>query len=136
MIYSYHNISADDISDKNISEHNISIFEIGGVIMEKNVPLTEANFYILLAVRKPNHGYGIIQEVSDLTKGRVVLGAGTLYGALQALEKKGFIEIYSADEGSRKKKEYILSEAGKIAFFEETKRLEELLENAKLMGGN
>ena len=35
--------------------------------MDKNVPLTEALFYILLSLRKPNHGYGIIQEVERLT---------------------------------------------------------------------
>ena len=43
--------------------------------MEKNTPLTEALFYILLSVRKPNHGYGIIQEVEALTKGRAVITA-------------------------------------------------------------
>lgn len=53
---------------------------------EKDIPLTEAVYYILLAVRKPNHGYGIIQEVEQLTNGRVVLGAGTLYGAVQTLQ--------------------------------------------------
>ena len=46
-------------------------------MIEREIPLTEAMFYILLAVRKPNHGYGIIQEIEELTKGRVVLGAGT-----------------------------------------------------------
>lgn len=46
--------------------------------MEKQTPLTEALFYILLSLRKPNHGYGIIQEVEGLTGGRVVLGPGTL----------------------------------------------------------
>lgn len=101
--------------------------------MEKNMPMTEAIFYILLAVRHPNHGYGIIGEVEELTSGRVVLGAGTLYGALQTLEKKGFIEVYSADEGSRKKKEYIITKSGRSAFMDETKRLTELLENSKLM---
>ena len=45
--------------------------------MDKNLPLTEALFYILLAVRKPNHGYGITQEVEELTNGRVTLGPGT-----------------------------------------------------------
>ena len=49
------------------------------------------------------------------------------------LEKKGFIEVYSADEGSRKKKEYIITESGRSAFMDETKRLTELLENSKLM---
>ena len=39
---------------------------------EMDSPLTEAFFYILLALRKPNHGYGITQEVSEITGGRVV----------------------------------------------------------------
>ena len=104
--------------------------------MEKNAPLTEALFYILLAVRHPNHGYGIIQEVEEMTAGRVVLGAGTLYGAIQSLEKKGWIHIYSEDTESRKKKEYLITEEGKSVFGEERKRLEELLENAKRMDEN
>lgn len=104
--------------------------------MEKNTPLTEALFYILLSVRHPNHGYGIIQEVEEMTAGRVVLGAGTLYGAIQSLEKKGWIRIYSEDTESRKKKEYLITEQGKSVFKEEKKRLEELLENAKHMDEN
>lgn len=103
--------------------------------MDKNMPLTEALFYILLAVRKPNHGYGIIQEVEELTKGRVVLGPGTLYGAIQSLVKKDWIRIYSEDTESRKKKEYIITDAGKAAFEEERARLQELLKNAELMNG-
>lgn len=101
--------------------------------MEKNVPLTEAIFYILLSVRKPNHGYGIIQEVENLTDHRLTLGAGTLYGAIQSLEKRGWIRIYSADTGSRKKKEYLITDAGRAAFTAERDRLKELLENAALM---
>lgn len=101
--------------------------------MEKNTPLTEALYYILLAVRKPNHGYGIIQEIEEITDKRVSLGAGTLYGAIQSLEKKGLIAIYSEDKESRKKKEYLITDAGRVAFEEERKRLEELLNNAKLM---
>ena len=101
--------------------------------MDKNTPLTEALFYILLAVRKPNHGYSIIQEVEELTSGRVSLGPGTLYGAIQSLVKKNWIRIYSEDTESRKKKEYLITEAGMSAFTEEKKRLEELLRNAALM---
>lgn len=101
--------------------------------MDKNLPLTEALYYILLAVRKPNHGYGIIQEVEQMTKGRVTLGPGTLYGAIQSLEKKGWISIYSEDTTSRKKKEYLITPIGKAIFEEETKRLEELLQNAAYM---
>lgn len=102
---------------------------------EKDNPLTEAVYYILLAVRKPNHGYGIIQEVEQLTKGRVVLGPGTLYGAIQTLQKKKWIQIYSVDTESRKKKEYLITDLGREIFEAERLRLEELLRNARLMKG-
>lgn len=100
---------------------------------EKETPLTEAFFYILLALRRPNHGYGVIQEVEELTKGRVVLGAGTLYGALQTMQKRDWIRIYSEDTESRRKKEYIITDTGRYVFDAEKKRLAELLDNAKLM---
>ena len=101
--------------------------------MDKNLPLTEALFYILLAVRKPNHGYGITQEVEELTNGRVTLGPGTLYGAIQSLVKKDWIAIYSEDTESRKKKEYLITKTGRAVFEAERERLNELLKNAELM---
>ena len=104
--------------------------------MDKNLPLTEAIFYILLAVRKPNHGYGITQEVEELTGGRVTLGPGTLYGAIQSLVKKDWIRIYSEDTESRKKKEYIITDEGRAVFEAEKARLNELVKNAALMEGN
>ena len=104
--------------------------------MDKNLPLTEALFYILLAVRKPNHGYGITQEVEELTAGRVTLGPGTLYGAIQSLVKKDWIRIYSEDTESRKKKEYLITDEGRAVFEAERARLNELVKNAALMEGN
>ncbi len=41
--------------------------------------LTEPTFYILLSLHKPTHGYAIMQDVRELTGGRVNIGAGTLY---------------------------------------------------------
>lgn len=99
----------------------------------KDIPLTETIFYILLALRTPKHGYAIIQDVSALTAGRVVLGAGTLYGALKTLEQKEWIEVTSVDPGSRKKKEYRITPAGRKIFEEERARLAEALANAELM---
>lgn len=104
--------------------------------MDKNLPLTEALFYILLAVRKPNHGYGITQEIEELTGGRVTLGPGTLYGAIQSLVKKDWIRIYSEDTESRKKKEYLITDEGRAVFEAEKARLIELVKNAALMEGN
>ena len=73
--------------------------------------------------------------METLTGGRVVLGPGTLYGAIQSLVKKGWISIYSEDTESRKKKEYLITKSGKAVFEEETQRLAELLRNAALMEG-
>ena len=101
----------------------------------KNPPLTEALFYILLAVRKPVHGYGIIQEVEEMTGGRVRLGPGTLYGAISSLLEKGWIVLYSADLGSRKKKEYVITNQGRELFSAELRRLRELVENGEKMEG-
>ena len=99
----------------------------------KNPPLTEALFYILLAVRKPVHGYGIILEVEEMTGGRVRLGPGTLYGAISSLLEKGWIVLYSADPGSRKKKEYVITNQGREVFSAELRRLRELVENGEKM---
>lgn len=101
--------------------------------MDNNTPLTEALFYILLAVRRPNHGYGIIQEISEMTNSRVTLGPGTLYGAINSMLSKGWLSLYSEDKESRKKKEYLITNAGKEIFRIEVKRLNELLKNAEKM---
>lgn len=106
---------------------------IGGGILDKYIPLTEALFYILLATRKPNHGYGIIQQVQEITGGRLDIGPGTLYGAISSMLEKGWIELYSEEKDSRKKKEYIITREGKSVFQNEVKRLNELVENAKRM---
>ncbi|AHF09253.1 MULTISPECIES: PadR family transcriptional regulator [Dehalobacter] len=101
--------------------------------MDNNTPLTEALFYILLAVRTPNHGYGIIQDIGEMTGGRVTLGPGTLYGAINSMLSKGWICLYSEDKESRKKKEYLLTSRGAEVFHNEVQRLNELVKNAKKM---
>ena len=96
-----------------------------------NISLTESMYYILISLTKPNHGYGIMQQVEEMTNGRVVLGPGTLYGALNTLLEKRWIEIFSQDDESRKKKEYLLTDSGKEVINNEMMRLEELLTNGK-----
>ena len=94
-------------------------------------PITESTYYILLSVLKPNHGYGIIQKVEELTNGRVILGPGTLYGALNTLLEKRWIKLYSEEKSSRKKKEYLITNVGREVLIEEIDRLEELIKNGR-----
>nr|WP_288828786.1 PadR family transcriptional regulator [uncultured Clostridium sp.] len=86
---------------------------------------TETTLLILLALYTTNHGYGIMQFVKEKTNGRVDLGAGTLYGAINTLGKKGWIEkVQTTEEG---KKIYIITEMGKEIVNKEIERLKEIL---------
>lgn len=100
-----------------------------------NLALTEAVYYILLSLLEPMHGYGIMQNVEQLSSGRVRLAAGTLYGAINTLIEKGWIKALPESKDSRKK-EYIITESGTTALNDEILRLQELLENGKrIIGG-
>ena len=92
--------------------------------------LTEAVYYILLALHTPMHGYGIMHYVKELSNQRVILGAGTLYGAINTLLEKGWIKALPSIEDSRKK-EYEITKVGKETLLMEIKRLEELIEHGK-----
>ena len=101
-----------------------------------NPALTEAVYYILLSLLEPLHGYGIIQNVEQLSGGRVRLAAGTLYGAINTLLEKGWIVALEGEADSRKK-EYVITEIGREMLQKELQRLSELLENGKrLLGGS
>jgi len=99
-------------------------------------PLPPAALHIMLSLADGDrHGYGIMQNVSQLSKGRLALGAGTLYGAINTLLEKGWIRSVPGEADSRKK-EYIISDLGKNALENELVRLQELLQNgAAIMGG-
>jgi len=105
---------------------------------ESNVrsALTEAVYYILLALNKPLHGYGIMQLVSELSHNRVSLGSGTLYGAISTLQKKGWIELHSEYQ-SKGKKEYLITALGQEVLSCEIERLKELyLCGLEITGGD
>jgi DNA-binding PadR family transcriptional regulator len=94
--------------------------------------LTEAAYYILLSLYENLHGYGIMQKVAQMSNGRVQMGAGTLYGALGTLVGRGWIiEIARYD----RRKEYLITVAGKAAVAAEMTRLAELLANGQAVTG-
>ena len=82
--------------------------------------LTEQMFYILICLRKECCGIDIMEMVSDMTRGRVVLGPGTLYALLGDFVKQGFIRE-TAVEG--RKRSYIITESGLEILSEEYARL-------------
>lgn len=95
-----------------------------------NNALTEAVYYILLSLLEPMHGYGIMQNVENLSGGRLRLAAGTLYGAISTMLEKGWITALDSMADSRKK-EYVITEAGREVLRAEYARLKELVDNGR-----
>jgi len=105
---------------------------MGGYTLEKDeyVPLTESVYYILLAFKKPMHGYAVMQYISEISKERVKMGPGTLYGAIKTLLEKGWITLVEGESGSRRK-EYVLTESGIETINFEITRLKELVSHGE-----
>ncbi|MDR2547253.1 MAG: PadR family transcriptional regulator [Lachnospiraceae bacterium] len=92
---------------------------------DKNLPLTETVYYILLALKEPTHGYVLMQKVEELSDGQVRLAAGTLYGAIENLLKKEFIISMPSDDVRRKV--YALSQTGESILRADYQRMSHIL---------
>src|SRR5882757_1949677 len=87
--------------------------------------LQEPTFLILAALaEQPMHGYGVIQEVTSLSAGRVTLRPGTLYGALDRLVEQGLVD-QDRDEivEGRLRRYYRLTDKGAAVLTAEAVRL-------------
>ena len=92
------------------------------------VPMTETGFYILLCLQQPMHGYGIVQQVEQLTDGEIRLSPGTIYGTLSKMEKDRIISFVREEE---KRKIYCITELGREVLQMEMRRIERLFRNVK-----
>ena len=97
------------------------------------VPMTETSFYLLFALQREMHGYGVMQYVKDLTDGEIVLGAGTVYTSFTKMEKDGLI-VFTRAEGNRKF--YEITDLGREVLSIEIKRIKRLYKNIKSGGHN
>jgi DNA-binding PadR family transcriptional regulator len=95
---------------------------------EDLLPLTPAVFNILLALADgEKHGYGIMLEVEANTEGQMVMGPGTLYGAIKRLLAAGLIE--ESDErpdpelDDQRRRYYRLTGLGRRTLKQEAERL-------------
>ena len=98
--------------------------------MEKRGPMTEAAYYILLALMKPGHGYGMMQRIRELSGGRMTMGPGTLYGILTRMNREGLI-VFAGEQGRRKN--YEITEAGRQALHTEYRRLKRLVRDGAVL---
>ena len=94
--------------------------------LKSYLPLTEATYYILLALEEPLHGYAVMQKVEAMSEGTVKLGPGTLYGAFSTLEKESLIQFIGEEE---RRKSYQLTPKGRQVLALQIERLKIMLGN-------
>ena len=101
---------------------------------EDYLPLREPTFFILLSISsEKKHGYAILKEVEELSRGAVKLSNGTLYGALVRLQDQGLIERVTNDQhqtSGKPRKAYRLTKEGLEVLNAEIKRLNSLVKAA------
>src|SRR5262245_42214435 len=97
--------------------------------------LTPVAFEVLLTLMDgPQHGYGIKLDIERRTDGEVSLGSGTLYQAIQRLEREGLIgEARTAGEPAdpRRGRSYRLLPAGRAAVQAHLRRLCRVVDYAR-----
>ena len=95
--------------------------------MSEHEPLTEAVFLILVTLAAEDlHGYAIMQQVEEISGGRVKFSTGTLYGALKRLLDRNWIERVEQADAERSKKVYRLTKLGRDLLAAETHRMQQL----------
>ena len=111
--------------------------------LDEYLPLTPAVFHILLALSDGDkHGYAIMRVVKETTGGSVVLGPGTLYGAIKRLQRANFIREsdYRPDPviDDARRRYYELTDLGRRVLVAESERLADMVEYARrndVLGG-
>jgi len=94
----------------------------------KHLPLTEATYYILLALVTPKHGYAVMQEAEEISEGTLRLAPGTIYGALSTLEEGKLIQMAGKDG---RRKIYQITGKGLDILKEQIRRLRIMLNSAE-----
>ena len=92
---------------------------------DKKLPLTETVYYVLLALYEPGHGYAIMRRVEELSGGQVRLAAGTMYGAIENLLKKGLIT--ALESGDPRRKVYAVTMLGRDVLKADCERMRALV---------
>jgi DNA-binding PadR family transcriptional regulator len=104
--------------------------------IRSNLPLTEGTYFILLSLSpRPKHGYAIMKDVRILSRERLILSTGTLYGAIKRLLEQGWIlriDDPNSSGSRRKRKVYCISNLGRRVLEAEIIRLNSLVIAAEL----
>lgn len=123
-----------DIASNDITSYDVASYDVDKKVRmdeidtNKYLPLSEATYYVMVALTTPLHGYAVMQKVEEISQGTVKIGAGTIYGVFTQLEKEKLIVLMAEDE---RRKSYGLTQKGKDVLREQVHRLEIMTRNGQ-----
>jgi DNA-binding PadR family transcriptional regulator len=99
------------------------------------LPLSPAVFHVLVSLGDGDrHGYAIIKDVAERTKGAEYIGAGTLYAILARLVNDGLIDEVEGPAEDKRRRYYRLTRLGRRVARAEVDRLERASAHARATG--
>ena len=106
---------------------------------QDNAPLTPAVLHILLALSTSDrHGYGIMKQVEADSRGKVKMGAGTLYGSIGRMIDAGLIcesdKRVDPEMDDERRVYYKITVVGQKMLTAELQRYSEVVAVAKQLG--
>jgi PadR family transcriptional regulator, regulatory protein PadR len=76
----------------------------------------------------PQHGYGVLLRIEQISRGHLPVQQGTLYPALYRLEGRGLLDTeWGTSENNRRAKFYSLTAAGRKQLREERSSWEQIV---------
>jgi len=111
-----------------------STFDIDALL-----PLPPATFHILVALaREDRHGYAIILDVEERTRGDLRLSAGTLYRSIQRMLEQGLIretrDRPAPELDDERRRYYRITPFGTAVAGAEAQRMSDLVRMARAQG--
>lgn len=100
--------------------------------MKNKRSMQEPTFLLLTALAdRPRHGYTLGNEVTEISGGRVRLGAGSLYGTLDRLLAEELIRVEREETvDGRPRRVFALTPGGADALRAESERMRAVLREA------
>jgi DNA-binding PadR family transcriptional regulator len=103
--------------------------------VDRLLPLRPVVFQVLLSLIDADlHGYALVQDIARRTASGVELEPGNLYRHLKTMLDTGLIEESDrrpASADDERRRYYRITELGRLAAAEETRRLEGVLADAR-----
>jgi DNA-binding PadR family transcriptional regulator len=103
------------------------------------LPLPPATFHIMVALAdEDRHGYAIIQDISERTRGELRLSPGTLYRSIQRMLEQGLIvethDRPAPELDDERRRYYRITPLGAAVAKAEARRLADLVRMARARG--